>query len=263
MRWYPPSQSSITRVTFGGSGNDVLEGRGGGDVLNGGSGFDFASYESSPGAVTVTLQDVSLQTGNITQAAVAQGADATGDTLVSIEGLIGSKFADHLTGNSLNNVLAGGLGNDILNGKGGIDTVDSSQDHFFDGGDTADRAVVHLGLNGASGTGEKFDANLDLHTLTVSYKLDSTDTLISIENVTGTNGPDEIVGNEQANVLDGRNGNDTLDGGLGDDLLIGGLGIDTVSYSSHDSIPFTLIEHNVIALGLNGADGSYTRSQSV
>lgn len=44
-------------VLNGGAGNDVLEGRGGADTLNGGSGFDFASYESSPAAVTVRLAD--------------------------------------------------------------------------------------------------------------------------------------------------------------------------------------------------------------
>jgi hypothetical protein len=101
----------------GGAGSDVLEGRGGADVLNGGLGFDFASYESSPGAVTVRLPGTG---GADTQTATATGADATGDSFISIEGLIGSAFDDSLTGNSLNNILAGGLGNDILDGKGGI-----------------------------------------------------------------------------------------------------------------------------------------------
>ena len=86
-------------------------------MLNGGLGFDFASYESSPGAVTVRLPGTG---GADTQTATATGADATGDSFISIEGLIGSAFDDSLTGNSLNNILAGGLGNDILDGKGGI-----------------------------------------------------------------------------------------------------------------------------------------------
>ena len=64
----------------------------------------------------------------------------------------------------------------------------------------------------------------------------SNDTLISIENVTGTAGPDEFIGNEQANVLDGREGNDFLDGGFENDTLIGGSGNDTVSYASHSSV---------------------------
>jgi Ca2+-binding RTX toxin-like protein len=244
-------------VLVGGGGSDVLEGRGGADVLIGGSfnddsAFDFASYESSPAAVTVRLAGV----GTDAQTAVATGGDAAGDTLVGIEGLIGSKFNDTLTGNSLNNVLAGGLGSDILDGKGGVDTVDYSRDHFFDVGDTADAVTVNLGLNLASGSGIEFIST------TKSFLQVSVDTLISIENVTGTAGPDSITGNEQANTLDGRSGNDILDGGFGNDVLIGGPGIDTASFVSHDLLVGTRgpLEQTTIALGLNLADGHATRS---
>jgi len=59
-------------VLNGGGGNDLLEGRGGADTLNGGDGLDFASYETSPGAVTVRLPGV----GADTQTQIASGADA-------------------------------------------------------------------------------------------------------------------------------------------------------------------------------------------
>jgi Ca2+-binding RTX toxin-like protein len=242
-------------VLNGGGGDDVLEGRGGADVLNGGPGFNYASYESSPAAVTVRLAGFG---SNDPQTFLATGGDAAGDTFSLIQGLIGSAFDDSLTGNSLDNVLAGGLGNDTLDGKGGRDTVDYSRDHFFDIGDTADKVVVHLGLNGANGTGAEFDGHVDIHTLTVTFTQVSTDTLISIENVIGTRGPDEIVGNEQANTLQGRDGNDILDGGLGNDTLIGGTETDTarsdtVSYQSHNSLSG---EFGTISLGMNGASGS-------
>jgi Ca2+-binding RTX toxin-like protein len=261
---FVPVNDPGDNVLIGGGGSDVLEGRGGADVLFGGSltnddsNLDFASYESSPAAVIVRLSGV----GTDTQTAIATGGDAAGDTLVGIEGLIGSKFNDTLTGNSQNNILAGGLGNDILDGKGGVDTVDYSRDHFFDAGDTADQVVVNLGLNGASGTGIEFAKVVDLHTLTVSFVQESVDTLISIENATATSGNDTLVGNEQDNTLDGRNGNDILDGGFGNDVLIGGLGIDTVSYASHDLLVGTRgpLEQITIALGLNLADGQATRS---
>src|SRR4029077_2526985 len=94
---------------------------------------------------------------------------------------------------------------------------------------------------------------------TITYEQISTDTLISIENVNGTAGPDTITGNEFANVLDGRDGNDTLDGGFGDDTLIGGAGIDTASFVSHDAIT-SVVEVDTITLGLNGATGQATRS---
>ena len=94
----------------------------------------------------------------------------------------------------------------------GTDTVDYSRDHFFDAGDTADRVEVHLGLNGANGTGDEFKLQGD-----GTFTRVSTDTLTSIENVTGTAGSDMIVGNELDNRARGTGGSNDLDGGLGDD----------------------------------------------
>src|SRR5262249_21571787 len=244
-------------VLIGGGGSDVLEGRGGADVLIGGSfngdfSLDFASYESSPAAVTVRLKGV----GSDTQTAIATGGGASGDTLVGIGGLIGSRVSDTVTGNAPANVLAGGFRSRVLDRKGGIDTADYSSDHFFRTGDTADQVVVRLGLNGASGTGAEFTISNPF----LPPRQVSTDTLISIENVIGTSGNDTIVGNEQDNILNGRGGNDNLDGGFGDDTLIGGAGIDTASFLSHDTTFILSREQNTISLGLNGADGHATRT---
>jgi Ca2+-binding RTX toxin-like protein len=49
---------------------------------------------------------------------------------------------------------------------------------------------------------------------------------VRIENATGGNGNDTLIGNEFANLLSGGNGNDTLDGGTGTDTLNGGAGND-------------------------------------
>jgi Ca2+-binding RTX toxin-like protein len=204
--------------------------------------------------VTVRLAGVNGDT----QTALASGGDATGDKLSSIEGLIGSGGGDRLTGNSLDNLLAGGLGSDVLNGMNGTDTVDYSRDHFFDASDTADRVEVHLGLGGANGTGDEFTLQGD-----GTFKRVSTDTLTSIENVIGTAGSDIIVGNDLDNVLEGRGGSNVLDGGLGDDRLIGGSAIDTADYTSHDALAVQRGEQYVIALGVIGRPGSFTLSSSL
>ena len=65
--------------------------------------------------------------------------------------------------------------------------------------------------------------------------MDERDTLSSIENVTGSNYGDKLVGNGSANVLSGlagndqligAGGNDTLNGGAGNDVMDGGSGVD-------------------------------------
>lgn len=96
----------------GGGGNDVLIGGTGADRLEGGSGTDTASYAGATKGVTASLTKASLNTN-----------DAKGDTYVSIENLMGSNYADKLTGNSVVNVLVGGAGNDQLYGAKGADDL--------------------------------------------------------------------------------------------------------------------------------------------
>ena len=118
---------------------------------------------------------------------------------------------------------------------------------------TTPGVIISLGLGGADGSATDSIARL-------GPAIAESDILRGIENVSGSNHNDTIIGNEQDNVLDGRGGSDVLDGGLGNDTLIGGGGNDTALYSSHDNTPLGFGEQDVITLGLNGADGSYTRS---
>ena len=107
----------------GGAGGDTLEGGMGNDVLNGGGGAaDYASYAGASGAVTVSLSTTTAQ----------DTVNAGSDRLLNIEGLIGSVFADRLTGDNLTNVIRGGAGadtisglagNDLLQGEGGADVL--------------------------------------------------------------------------------------------------------------------------------------------
>jgi Ca2+-binding RTX toxin-like protein len=83
--------------------------------------------------------------------------------------------------------------------------------------DSADRVVVRLGLNGADGAGTEFKFSV----LDGSFAQVSIDTLRNIEDVTGTTGDDDIVGNEAGNFLEGLDGDDILDRGLGNDTLVG------------------------------------------
>ncbi len=107
---------------WGLAGNDVLEGMGGADTIDGGSGADYASYSRSDAGV-----NVNLETG------VNTGGHAEGDTLISIEKIIGSDHNDTLTGSDGDNTLSGGKGDDILSGKLGNDSLngDYGNDTFI------------------------------------------------------------------------------------------------------------------------------------
>ena len=143
--------------------------------MNAGLGTDTASYATATVGVTVNL--------SLTTAQNTVGAGI--DTLIGFENLTGSNFNDTLTGNSGNNVLNGGKGNDLLNGGGGTDTASYS-------GATAG-VTVNLSLTGAQNTVGA-----------------GSDTLVSLENLTGSSFSDTLTGNAGNNVINGAAGIDTV-----------------------------------------------------
>ena len=99
-------------MLFGNAGNDSLYGDDGGDVIDGGEGTDWANYRHSHEGV-----EVNLQTGT------TAGGEAEGDTLISIERLIGSNHDDTFVGDDAKNYLRGFNGSDDLNGQAGSDSL--------------------------------------------------------------------------------------------------------------------------------------------
>jgi Ca2+-binding RTX toxin-like protein len=146
-----------------------------------------------------------------------------------------------LLGNYADNVLDGRAGNDTLYGYDGNDTlIGGTGGDYMNGGtgiDTADYSTSYGGITIKLVDGKGYGGDAQ------------GDTLVSIENVTGSSYSDYLFGNAEANVLDGGMGNDTLtgfdgadqlfggygndslDGGAGGDILNGGAGIDTAIYA--------------------------------
>ena len=185
----------------GSSADNTLEGGAGADVLNGGAGIDTASYASATSAIRVNLKN-----GNGTR------GDADGDSLISIENVLGSAYDDVLIGDNAANLLMGGDGIDVLQGGAGADTLD--------GGDGLDWAAY-------------FDATgplvIDLATPSNSSAFFAEDTLINIEIIGGaTNFANTFRGDANANIFIGGAMADSIDGGGGADLLQGGDGADTI-----------------------------------
>ncbi len=167
------------------SGNDVLAGT---LLAN-----ETVTYAFASAPVTVSLA-----------VAVQQNTLGAGlDTLTNIDNLIGSGFADTLTGNVRNNVLDGGAGIDTLKGGAGNDTyiVDNTGD------------IVTETLTGGT----------DLVMSTATYTLKANAENLTLLGEAAING----TGNALANVITGNSGNNVLNGAAGADTLIGGLGNDT------------------------------------
>ena len=194
---------------FGAKGDDLLVGGGGNDTLDGGTvgpdvSFDWTSYKGATGnGVTVNLG-----TGN---AVAMAGGNSGTDTLINIDGVVGSNFADSLTGGSNSQAFngikyewfQGGLGNDTIDGgRGTLAAMDASNFEFnwarYAG--VAGQVVVNLASNAASSDGEG-----------------GADTFIGINAVWGGNAGDLLTGGNTTfdyyEIFNGSGGSDTIDGG--------------------------------------------------
>lgn len=123
-----------------------------------------------------------------------------------------------ISGGALDDTLLGGDGVDALAGGAGDDTLaGGAGNDALDGGDDTDTADY----SGAAGL-----VNINLSSGAVQDGDGGSDTLTSIENVTGSTFNDTLIGDSLANTLTGGAGVDRLDGRGGDDVLVGGAGND-------------------------------------
>jgi len=155
--------------------------------LDGGAGRDTLDFQSSSASATIVLT-----TGGAT----------------NFENIIGTAYADTITGDGSSNYLSGGNYSsnsdttaDTLNGAGGNDIlIASGAANEFD-------TVAGLTLNGYS--------------------------TVSLNNLYGA-GSHTLNGGAGNDILVGARGADTLDGGTGTDHMFGGLGIDTFVVRAND-----------------------------
>jgi Ca2+-binding RTX toxin-like protein len=206
---------------YGGDGDDALSGGWDSDVLDGGAGFDVVLYDDAIRGVTVNL---------LTRVATDDSGGT--DSLIDVEGVVGSQYADTLvlgavrgiavgragddtlTGGAEGDALHGGSGKDKIDGGGGIDTVVYLDDGLDGVGVSLGGVTVDLGRNRATDN------------------WGNTDKLANVENVVGSSFGDSLAGNTAANLLEGLAGNDRLDGKDGADVLKGGDGEDTFAFTT-------------------------------
>jgi len=115
------------------------------------------------------------------------------------------------------------LGDDIIDGGDGIDTV------TFESTDIA--AVVDLGITTAQASGWGNDVYLNIENLTGGLVAD---------HFKGNDSANLFIGNEGDDTLSGGRGNDTLIGGADNDVLDGGEGEDTASFEGRSAVAVDL-----------------------
>ena len=216
-------------MLFGRRGDDILEGAGGADLLDGGDGVDTASYEGSTNRVLINLGTNTAESGH-----------AIGDTLVSIENLIGSDFNDILTGSKFDNVIFGGDGSDILSGFKANDTLyggagrdlltGGSGAEIIDGGDGISDMVRYSGSTAA--------VQVDLGAGTAFGGDAEGDVISNAEQLLGSSHDDTLTGDDLNNFVFGSGGDDILDGAGGLDKLFGGAGADVFVFGAGDSVAY-------------------------
>lgn len=188
---------------LGGSGQDALSGDRGDDTLHGDGGYDFVVGGSGDDTL-----DGGLSFDAVVYMAAPRGVSvdlaagtATGegdDSVIAVEDVWGSPFADTITGSATDGFYFPGDGDDVVDGGDGFDTV----------GFAAEPITVDLSAGSAAGEGS--------------------DALTNIEAALGTAGDDVLLGDSNGNFIDGRGGDDTISGQAGDDRLVGGAGNDTL-----------------------------------
>lgn len=199
-------QAGDDRIDARGSGPlatgraDVMSGDQGRDTLIGGLGQDLVTYARLPLAVVVDLRQ---------HRARGQGPDR----LAGVEAVEGSLLDDRLAGGRDAELFAGSLGDDVIDGRGGADTVIYSDV----------RGPVEVVLDPsllaparratADGYGTGDAAGRDV--------------LLNLENIWGTGQADTLHGDDGPNHLRGMAGDDLLVGHGGADRLDGGDGQDT------------------------------------
>ena len=211
--------TDVADTLVGGVGDDTLSGAGGKDLLTGGDGndsldggadFDRASYTDATGGITVNLG-----LGTVT------GAGVGNDTLIAVDGIIGSDHNDHFetAGFAGNTGLPGAIiGFSEFEGRGGDDEIIGARN-------VQNHALTRVSYLGASAgvtvdirDGEAFGTDAG-DIANVGH-----DTISNILNVWGSNHDDILRGSDNGQgsfeAYEGRRGNDFIDGRGGYDVVV-------------------------------------------
>ena len=238
------SLSATNDTLYGYGGNDTLDGGSGADSLIGGLGNDLYKM----GAGDVVVESIGEGTDTFQGTATDLSVTAYASTIENLffTGITGST----LVGNSLANMISGGIGNDTLSGGIGNDSLFGSNGaDNLQGGD-GDDYLYGGGLGGLSMTAALLgDSSIDQLVGGAGndrYQID--DTLDTVSELSGGGTLDVVISKidnaltryayvealvlqrgSSAWLAQGNSGSNVIVGNENDNYLVGGLGNDTLS----------------------------------
>ncbi len=198
---------------------------------------DFQSFSRIYGSTVNTTWPVVLQlvaTGASTTLDLSAALASEGGRAVQVTGTLDDET---ITSFDRDDILEGMGGNDVLNGGLGSDTLDggAGNDHLV-GGTEGDTLIGGAGNDLLDGGGDADTASYANATGSVTVNLllagaqntlgAGTDTLVSIEYLTGSQYGDTLTGNNGTNIINGGGGNDIINGRGNIDFMTGGTGDD-------------------------------------
>ncbi|MEH2565235.1 VCBS domain-containing protein [Bradyrhizobium sp. AZCC 2289] len=195
---------------------EVFDGRGGNDIINGGGGFDRSDYIND--LTETTGITVNLAAGTVTGSSVAGN-----DTLISVEAVRGTAFADtyNAVGFSGSSTNAGSLGTfNEFTGGGGNDIITGNGNTRLSYNNATAGVIVDLAAGTADG-----DASV------------GHDTFTGVNAIQASMFNDTLLGDANNDTFAGLAGNDYIDGRGGFDtatyyniyFVTGGVSIDMAS----------------------------------
>ncbi|MBQ4824499.1 spondin domain-containing protein [Leisingera sp. HS039] len=202
----------------GGDGDDFIAGGGGVDVLTGGDGTDTNSFVNIGAEVVADL-------GSGSASYQPNETTTVFENFSGFENLDGSDNDDQLFGDGGANTLTGNDGNDLLVGRGGNDVLEGGDGNdILRGGGGADVTDGGAGIDTADFQDIGAAVIADLNSGAAVYQGPTgavVDTLLNIENLTGSANNDVLNGDAGDNLLAGGGGGDTINGGGGNDVIRG------------------------------------------
>ncbi|KIN71487.1 Hint domain-containing protein [Sulfitobacter guttiformis] len=220
------------------SGNDTVLGGRGGDTIDGGAGLD--SIRGGAGNDSIDGGDDNDKLYGEAGSDTLQGG-AGNDTLdggADNDYIVGGDGNDYIASSNTNSgddIIDGGLGDDIIYTGSGNDWVDGGDGRdtiYLAGGENTvfggagnDR-ITTSGVGGAS----SIDGGTGDDTISTYNGANNADT------VEGGDGNDLISTFDGDDLVSGGDGNDTVEAGAGDDTITGGTGNDRLTGGGGDDI---------------------------